>query len=285
MITLNPEAKRKKKGVEMMANSTALQVMRLALQQYHITESPAGSNKVKYNTWYYGRPVRGDGYPWCATYESWCGEKAEGDNPIYRSANAGDIQDMTVKHKGGKYILKHTTDSKKKKAALSKIEFGDQISFNFNGGWNRNHTGYIIGVWGNYLYCIEGNTSFDDSGSQSNGGAVAYRKRYYTTNVCTTRPKYKAFKWHVPKAPYTGEVPKIPARGYFLYGDEGKQVGRLQEALAWANGYDLKPDKDFKGKTFAEVVIFQVANGLEPDGKFGNDCRRKLQEIIDKKAA
>jgi hypothetical protein len=33
-------------------------------------------------------------------------------------------------------------------------------------------------VKGESFYSVEGNTSFDSGGSQSNGGAVAYRKRY-----------------------------------------------------------------------------------------------------------
>ena len=29
-------------------------------------------NIVKYNEWYYGRPVSGDGYAWCDVFVSWC---------------------------------------------------------------------------------------------------------------------------------------------------------------------------------------------------------------------
>lgn len=29
-------------------------------------------NNVKYNDWYYGKHVEGDGYPWCAVFVSWC---------------------------------------------------------------------------------------------------------------------------------------------------------------------------------------------------------------------
>lgn len=36
-----------------------------------ITENPANSNKVKYNTWYYGKEVSGSAYPWCAVFVSW----------------------------------------------------------------------------------------------------------------------------------------------------------------------------------------------------------------------
>lgn len=260
-----------------MSNSTALDVMRVALRQYHYTESPPGSNRTKYGKWF---GINGE--PWCAEYVSWCGYHAPGDNPIALSANAADIQDITVKSKGGKYILKHTTNNSKKEAALSKIKFGDNVSFNFSGGWDREHTGLVIGVWGEYVYCIEGNTSFDSKGSQSNGGAVADRKRYYSTIVCVDRPPYSPFKFHEPSSRFTGIVPKLPGRGWFRYGDRGEQVARLQNALAWTNGIKLSRDGDFGSYTFAEVVIFQVAHGLEPDGQWGEKCQDKLEAIIKK---
>lgn len=36
-----------------------------------ITEYPPGSNNVKYNTWFYGHPVFGKDYPWCAVFLSY----------------------------------------------------------------------------------------------------------------------------------------------------------------------------------------------------------------------
>jgi len=263
-----------------MSNSTALAVMRLALRQYHYMESPPGSNKTKFGKWF-GM----NGVAWCAEYVSWCGYHAAGDNPIALSANAADIQDMTVRGKGGKYILEHTGNNKKKKAALSKIKLGDNASFNFNGGTSRQHTGLAVGVWGEYVYCIEGNTSFDNNGSQSNGGAVALRKRHYSTIVCVDRPAYTPHKFNQPSTPYSGSVPKLPVRGWFQYGDRGERISMLQNALSWANGIKLSRDGDFGSYTFAEVVIFQMANGLEPDGQWGTKCHEKLKAIIKKHKA
>lgn len=258
-----------------MSNPTALQVMRVALQQYGYTEDPPGSNRTKY-----GKAYGWNGVFWCAQYVWWCGDQPKGDNPIYKSANAADIEDLTVKKKGGMFILEHTANNSKKQKALPKVKFGDIISFNFNGGSDRDHTGLIVGRWENYIYCIEGNTSFSDSGSQSNGGAVALRERFYTTGVCIVRPKYEPFKFYTPTTQYTGTVPKLPGRGWYQYGD--KNAKELQQALTWANGYALDPDGDIGGKTFAEIVIFQVANGLEPDGQFGEKCIDKLNELIKK---
>ena len=55
--------------------------MALASEQVGVTEYPSGSNKVKYNTWYYGWAVSGSSYPWCAVFVSWIflsGNKASG---------------------------------------------------------------------------------------------------------------------------------------------------------------------------------------------------------------
>lgn len=263
-----------------MSNSTALGVMRVALRQYHYTESPPGSNRTKYGKWF-GL----NGEPWCAEYASWCGYHAPGDNPIALSANAADIQDLTVRNKGGKYVLEKTANNKKKKAALSKIGFGCSVSFNFNGGTERQHTGFAVGVWGDYVYCMEGNTSFDSNGSQSNGGAVALRKRHYSTIVCVVRPAYTAKKFHEPSKAYSGSVPKLPSRGYFKYGDKGERVSMLQQMLTWANGIKLSKDGSFGAYTFAEVVIFQIAHGLEPDGQWGDKCQRKFKALVKKHKA
>ena len=264
-----------------MSKPTALQVMRIALQQYGYTEHPAGSNKTKF-----GKAFGLNGEPWCAEFSWYCGWMAAGkvdkDNPIAKSANAADIQIMTVNKKGGVYILKQTSNNKKKEAALPKVKFGDEISFNFNGGTSRAHTGLVVGVYGNYIWCIEGNTSFTESGSQSNGGAVALRERYYTTGVCIVQPDYAPFEWHKPTTNYTGVAVSLPARGWFKYGDKGSKVKALQEALTWANGYKLAVDGEMYGYTFAEVVIFQCANGLKPDGEFGEECLAALNKLIDK---
>lgn len=43
-----------------------------AITEIGTKENPFGSNCVKYNTWYYGRKVSGDDYPWCAVFVYWC---------------------------------------------------------------------------------------------------------------------------------------------------------------------------------------------------------------------
>lgn len=257
-----------------MSNATAISVMRYALQQYHYTESPAGSNKTKF-----GRDYGADGQPWCSYFVWDSGAHGDGDNPIAKANNAGDIQDWTVSKKGGSWVMPKTKSNKTKAEGMKRAKFGDIASFDFgeNDMW-RDHTALYIGDG----YLIEGNTSFDDKGSQDNGGAVALKLRPSNYICSYARPKYKQKDFYKPTTPYTGPALKLPEDGSFKWGDKGAKA--LQEALKWSNGYKLDPDGDFGSKTFAEVVIFQVANGLTPDGVFGKKSLDKMNALIEKNA-
>ena len=46
-------------------------VIEIARGELGVTESPPGSNRVKYNTAYYGREVSGVDFPWCVTLQWW----------------------------------------------------------------------------------------------------------------------------------------------------------------------------------------------------------------------
>lgn len=54
------------------STQTAAELLRIASAQVGVKESPANSNNVKYNTWYYGHAVSGSAYPWCAVFVCWC---------------------------------------------------------------------------------------------------------------------------------------------------------------------------------------------------------------------
>jgi len=51
---------------------TAARLIQIAAGQVGVKESPANSNNVKYNTWFYGKAVSGSAYPWCAVFVCWC---------------------------------------------------------------------------------------------------------------------------------------------------------------------------------------------------------------------
>lgn len=58
-------------------SGNALSIIAVALAEVEagVTDEPMWSNNVKYNTWYYGRPVMGDAYPWCCAFISWCADQ------------------------------------------------------------------------------------------------------------------------------------------------------------------------------------------------------------------
>lgn len=81
------------------------------------------------------------------------------------------------------------------------------------------------------------------------------------------------------KKKYAGTFPVLPKKGYLTNGDEGVQVGRLQEFLNWYGDYGLKIDKDFGPKTENAVKKFQNAEGLTADGMFGSKSLAKAKTI------
>ena len=72
---------------------------------------------------------------------------------------------------------------------------------------------------------------------------------------------------------YKGEYPQLPERGWFISGDKGAQVKRLQKLLNWANAGTKEPDLIIDGevgpKTIAAVKLLQTVRLVEVDGEFG----------------
>ncbi|MCM1222039.1 MAG: phage tail tip lysozyme, partial [Lachnospiraceae bacterium] len=132
----------------------------IARKEIGTKEKPEGSNNVKYNTWYYGKTVSGNGYPWCMAFVQWVFDQA--GLPIqYKTAGCGSLLDWYKKNDPGKLIERN-----------GDVKPGDVMLFN-----NHTHTGIVEKVNGENITTIEGNTSSNDKGSQSNGGVVARKVR------------------------------------------------------------------------------------------------------------
>ena len=63
-------------------------VLQIAEWQEGVVEMPSNSNKVKYNTAYYGREVSGRAYPWCMTFVWWVFREA--GFSLYKTASQRD---------------------------------------------------------------------------------------------------------------------------------------------------------------------------------------------------
>lgn len=255
-----------RKRVRMMA--TASRVMQIARSQIGVCEKPANSNRQPY-----GRDYGWNGTFWCAQFVWWCAWMADKKQTktIAKSASAAYIHEETVKM-GGSWAMKQTSKLAPRKNYLKKAKPGDMVSFDFGAmDGIRDHIGLVDRVEGNYIICIEGNTS--KKGSQSNGGMVCEQRRLYTEICCATRPKYSGSS-PIPDAKYSGKLPTLPKRGWLQKGDKGEQVKLMQKFLIWA-GFSVGEagaDGDFGNATKLAVKAFQSLYCTSIDGGWGKEC-------------
>lgn len=166
-----------------MSMSKVIETARAELGQH---EDPAGSNRCKYNTEYYGIEVSGDRYKWCVVLLWWI-FKTAGERIAFfgggQTASCGTLlrwyreQGLTVDKKD--------------------IQVGDILILNFSGTQDTQHCGLVVdkgklaGTW----YTIEGNTTPGEEGTpqeEYNGGCVALKMRSVKNVVAVCRPSYKA---------------------------------------------------------------------------------------------
>lgn len=153
--------------------ATADRLLELARRELGTVEDPPGSNRVKYNTAYYGREVSGSGYPWCAVFLWW----------LFRTASAADLY-----YGGGRTAYCPTLMAYHRGQAVTDYRPGDVIFFNFDGGSNARHVGLCEGFDGARITTIDGNTG---TGDEANGGAVMRRTRHKKYIVGAYRPDYQ----------------------------------------------------------------------------------------------
>ena len=155
--------------------ATAEKVLAIAREELGVKESPANSNRVRYNTWYYGREVSGAAYPWCMVFVQWVFAQAGALKLLpKRTASCGDL--MRAAKAAGQWVTKDYRP-------------GDVVIYDFPGGAATDHTGIIEKVTLTGVVAIEGNTS--QAGSQSNGGMVCRKTRPYSQIVGVVRPNYQ----------------------------------------------------------------------------------------------
>ena len=220
---------------------TSKQVIDKAKAELGVCESPANSNNVKYNTWFYGHEVSGNQYPWCCVFISWLFKAEQG--LCKKTASCVDLLSWF-----------------EQRGQVVKVpQAGDIVFFKYSTNARRtNHVGLVVSVNGNVINTIEGNTS---TTSQDNGGKVMQRNRY-SNIVAYARPKY-TINTTIDEKP----VLKI--------GSKGDWVTIAQGRLA-INGYNIDVDGDFGPKTKQAVIDFQKKHGLTADGVIGPKTWEKL---------
>ena len=153
--------------------ATAAHLLDIARAELGTTESPAGSNKVKYNDAYYGRTVSGRAFAWCLVFVWWVFREA-GFN-LYKTASCTAFVNRYRAFSPGQIV---TGDYKP----------GDIVFFDFTGKRKKTeHCGIVTAVDGGSVLTVEGNTGTDND---ANGGAVMRRVRSTGLITCGVRPGY-----------------------------------------------------------------------------------------------
>ncbi len=151
--------------------ATVNSLLELARRQLGVKEDPPGSNKVKYNAWYYGREVSGAAYPWCMVFVQWVFDRASVKLPT-RTASCGAL--MRAAQAAGCWVTKGYRP-------------GDVVIYDFPGGAATDHCGIVEAVDDSRVSAIEGNTS---SSNDADGGAVERRTRRLSLIAGAVRPTF-----------------------------------------------------------------------------------------------
>ncbi len=159
--------------------ATAKDILAIAAGEVGVKESPAGSNRVKYNTDYYGRAVSGNAYPWCCVFVWWVFHRA-GASALFgdKTASCTNLW-WQCKNRGLVVDVKDMAP-------------GDVVFYNWKLGpkaASANHVGIVEKVHADGTFtAIEGNTSMTSDG---NGGQVMRRRRSKKVVCAVARPRYK----------------------------------------------------------------------------------------------
>lgn len=146
--------------------ATAAQLLDIARAELGTKESPAGSNKVKYSTWY------GLTGPWCVMFVMWCCHYAGVELPIL-TASCSALRASA--QSAGMWVT-------------GNYRPGDIVIYDWGKDGKPDHCGIIETVGGSSVVAIEGNTAI---GNDSNGGEVMRRTRTLTQMIGAVRPVYE----------------------------------------------------------------------------------------------
>ena len=147
---------------------TGKDVLAVAISQLGVKEQPANSNRVKYNTWYYGKEVSGAAYPWCMAFVQWCYAQAGIPLPL-KTASCGALLRWYQEHDPACIVKEPVV--------------GCIVIFDFPGGAATDHTGLFESRTNSTVTTIDGNTG---TTSDANGGAVMRRTR----SISYAKPVY-----------------------------------------------------------------------------------------------
>ena len=164
-----------------MPSAQIEKLLNVARGELGTKESPLGSNKVKYNTWYYGRVVSGSAYPWCSVFVTWVFYHAG----MFELA-WGTLAEARRIYAEGARNWKVLAQSKGR-WVTGNYQPGDVIIFDYERDGVIDHVGIVESVNGSTINTIEGNTSDSVARKQRTASVLvgAYRPDYDSLSVST----------------------------------------------------------------------------------------------------
>ena len=200
----------------MADQGTAARLIEVAKAEIGTIEGPK-DNETKY-----GAYAKANFQPWCGSFVNWCANEAgvKVPNTVYTPGGAAAFK------KAGAWIDCDVADP----------EAGDIAYFDFPSDSVDRISHVAIVVADNEdgtVWCVEGNTSPTDKGSQRNGGQVSKKLRAYKKNkagiqisiVGFGRPKFGAVK-SAPTAPATKSAASDVKAAIELLKSKGYKVSK-----------------------------------------------------------
>lgn len=247
--------------------ATAKEIIDYAISQIGIKETPSGSNKVKYNTWYYSKEVSGSAYPWCAVFCCYVFNKCNASKLFYGGKKSAYCPTIENYYKSiGRYYGK--TNGKA----------GDLCLMDFGKG-RASHIGIVESKNADGSYnVIEGNTSVSNN---ANGGCVMRRVR--RTNVIRgfARPDYESSsKTTVSTSTTTSSNTYIKTQ---FIKDVQSAIGTTPDGLVGSKTLGslitVSKSKNNKHKVVKPLQKYLNALGFNcgtADGVFGNNTHKAI---------
>lgn len=208
--------------------------------QVGVTET--GKNNVVYNTFYYGRDVDGDAFPWCCAF-IWCGFNQTGLSKLFcdgaKTAYCPYVASWAKKH--GEWVT-------------GPYKPGDILLYDLDGDGVADHIGFCTSYVGAFATAIEGNVM----------DKVAEVQRYNSVIMGALRPPYNS-ETEVEK----GDEDSLPL---LKRGDVSGAVLSVQVLLIHKWAVSCGPcgaDGEFGPDTERAVKEFQRDHGLDQDGEVG----------------
>lgn len=208
---------------------------------------------TKYGRWF--AELVGDSYyaqngvPYCAMFTSWALAQAGVSCAGFPGAYCPDM--LAAARRAGATV------------SLDDAQPGDVIYFDWGGDGETDHVGLVVANYGGTNFeTIEGNTSGNSGGSQSNGGMVARRTRPASYVSGIVRPRYDG-------AASGGTESMLDVDGW---------VGPLT-VRAWQALLGTTRDGEISGQAEEYASLFPHVSAIAYGGG-GSELMRAVQEAV-----